>query len=189
MIGFLDKMSGQFKHFRVWLLLLAIVVVGGGLYFFAVTPASVKGWIRHDIAKEVFGSEENLKIFATSEILVARRLTPLEHGGTLLGSYEMGSEILVPQANMDLIRNLVQQESSYDWNVVSMCLPEYGVLLTARDEKDKEVHLAICFKCQQLSIFEGYEIVGTVSFGKMQRRLANLIKPLFPNDPAIQALH
>ena len=160
----------------------------GGVIYLALTPAPDKSWLKHDIAEEIFGSEANMRVFATSDTMVASRLKRISTAGNSLSNFEPVSEALVPQANMDLLRHLVQQQSSYDWGVVSYCIPEYGVLLSSRGEDGKTVQIALCFECLQFSVFEGDTLVSTLQFRKMRKRLTALIKPLFPHDPEIQAL-
>ena len=164
------------------------LAVLGGVIYLALTPAPDKSRLKHDIGEEIFGSEANLKVFATSETMVARRLKRISTAGNSLSNFEPVSEAPVSQSNMDLLRHLVQQQSSYDWGVVSYCIPEYGILLSTRGEGGKTVQIALCFECLQFSVFEEDTLVSTLDFTKMRKRLAALIKPLFPNDPEIQAL-
>lgn len=180
-------MIRKHKHSRLRILLATSLIAGGGLYFL-VTSAPVNSLKGRDIAKDVFGSDENLEFFTSSEVMVARRLTHLDHDFTRLENYQMGSEILVPQASADEIRNLLNQDSSYVWEYSKACIPDYGILLTVRDQKGKEIHIAICFECLILSVFDGNDLMLSEDFDPIHIPLIAIIKPLFPDDPEIQAL-
>lgn len=179
-------MKPWLKYTLIYLSILLVMV--GLFYFLAKTPARKLGWIRHDVGEEIFGSPENLQIFLNADTLVARRLKGTAPNANHLTGYELGPEIQIPIEDMDRLRGLLKNEVLYQWNTFRFCAPTYGVLISARDNTGKTISIAICFECQMIGIFENDQLVGSKDFDLFRKRLTALIKPLFPDDPEIQAI-
>jgi len=83
------------------------------------------------------------------------------------------------------VQQLLLQESTYDWRMETLCLPDFGVLLTARSE-DKVLRIALCFKCGQIGVFDAPG--GTGERVNSKDELAQigalwaLMGQLFPDD-------
>lgn len=89
-----------------------------------------------------------------------------------------------------MLQQLLQQPSSYSWNSVNACLPDYGVLLTFRSDS-QIVRIALCLECNMLGVFDGDHpdrVNSKNEFDPVRTQLVAVAKAIFPNDSVIQAL-
>ena len=105
-----------------------------------------------------------------------------------LNSYDRGPSVALDPLQIYRAQQVLTQESTYDWRMESLCMPNFGVLLTARSG-DKIVRIALCFKCGQIGVFEGADgggkrINSKDEFAQTGFLLA-LATQLFPNDPEL----
>lgn len=164
----------------VVLLLGAVVFVAG---FFNVFPPP-------DLTKEIFQRPEIRVAFATAQSATVQRLQPKEPyvPSPVLANYARGPEITVPAATVKKLQTLFQKRSSFAWNRVKSCMPDYGVLFTFHSPRG-DVQLALCFHCGQFAVFDGDSVVNAEEdFDPIYSRLTALVKPLFPEDKALQEL-
>lgn len=105
-----------------------------------------------------------------------------------LAGYAQGESVQLSNSQVILIKQLLQQPSSYDFDVISLCIPEYGVLLVFHAQP-QDIRLALCFHCGQMAVFEGDRSLNKLdNFFPMRPNLLSLAKSLFPKDAEIQDL-
>ena len=144
------------------------------------------------VAKEVFGNQQRLDSFLASRQITAQRLHYRgdPHNPWSLASYSEDSPVQVAPAQAHMLQQLLQQPSSYSWNSVNACLPDYGVLLTFRSDS-QIVRIALCLECNMLGVFDGDHpdrVNSKNEFDPVRTQLVAVAKAIFPNDSVIQAL-
>jgi len=102
-----------------------------------------------------------------------------------LAGYTQGESVQLSNSQVTLVKQLLQQAPSYDFDVVSLCIPEYGVLLVFHAQL-QDIRLALCFHCGQMAVFERDRTLNKLdNFFPMHPTLLSLAKALFPKDAEI----
>ena len=146
-----------------------------------------------DVAQQVFGGPEHMAAMSSSAGVTAYRLHSKPHKdgpseAWALAGYDQGENVQLSNSQVVLIKQLLQQPTSYDFDVISLCIPEYGVLLVFHTQP-QDIRLALCFHCGQMAVFEGDRTLNKLdNFFPMRPKLLSLAKVLFPKDPEIQGL-
>jgi hypothetical protein len=109
-----------------------------------------------------------------------------------LDGYTRGALVGLSPQQIQIIQNLLGKPSSYHWGIGNNCIPDYGVLFNFRLQ-GHDVHVAFCFKCNLIGVFDGdddsaEQINIKDQFDPMRSQLIALAKEIFPNDKEIQGL-
>jgi|SRR5579859_2783330 len=144
------------------------------------------------VAKEVFGDQQRLDSFLASQQVTAQRLHYRRNhtDPSSLDNYDKDNPVPVATAQAYIVQQLLQQPSSYPWDSVENCVPDYGVLLTFHNDK-QDVRIALCFECDLLGVFDGNhpkQINSKEECYLIHTQLVAVAKAIFPNDSAIQGL-
>ncbi len=118
---------------------------------------------------------------------------PIDPAKAIAGVERIAGGPLLDAAQMALVRDLLFADESYEFEIAKGCVPVPGVLLRAW-QGGRHADLYLCFECLMWSV-----TVDTPAdrfppgnewedFDPVSRRLAALVKALFPADAAIQAL-
>lgn len=151
---------------------------------------------RHNVAHQVFGSQQLLNALNTADEVAAQRLHYREgrpKGSDKLDDYVRDEIAPLAAAQALEVKRLLQDASSYDWSTDSTksCVLDYGVLLTFRS-RQRSVRVALCFNCLTLGIYDGADDtakpVHTAEFDPARKQFTMVIKSIFPTDREIQAL-
>src|SRR5258708_42170 len=148
---------------------------------------------QQDVIQQVFSNQKNFNAITASQQITAQLLHKIDDADqTRLIGYHKDAPVPVSSEQIQKIKSLLQNPSSYRWNIGNACIPDYGVLFTFHSDQ-RTVRVAICFKCELLAVFEGEDDNGkAVSedriFSPMRPQLVTIAKSLFPNDKEIQGL-
>jgi hypothetical protein len=94
--------------------------------------------------------------------------------------------VLVPPASARRLAARLLDPASFS-RTAKPCKPNPGVRVRWTG-RDGIVDVAFCFECSQLFAYKDGVLAARGDFDPSARALAALIRPLFPSDPAIQAL-
>ena len=182
------------KNTTILGILLVIVLVLG--LVIVLRPMAVYRFFhpasRHEVIERVFKDQEIFDVMINSSRVTAQRLHQKSAGDPdLLSGYTWDAPVTLAADQAQQIKSLLQSPSSYMWDVVS-CSPDYGVVYNFQSG-GHAVHVAFCFKCNIIGIFDGdndasNSINFTSQFDPMRGQMATLSKTLFPNDKEIQKL-
>jgi hypothetical protein len=145
---------------------------------------------------QVFGSLQVRESLNAAEGVTARRLHRREgrpHGSVKLDDYTQDDSIPVDLSQARVIKSLLQDPSSYDWQTGSSksCVLNYGVLLSFQTPQ-RTVRVALCLDCLFLGVYDGTNDnvapVGSAEFDPARKKFVDLAKSIFPKDAAIQAI-
>lgn len=115
------------------------------------------------------------------------KLSPEESAKLVAGLARIKTKVAdVPDGWGAKFAEEIAQDSSYGWDYAKGCKPMSGVLVRYHRESDV-VDVSICFQCEMLSIAKRGE-ERWEDFDPIKAKIAALVKPLFPDDAAIQKL-
>ena len=141
-----------------------------------------------DAHKTVFGSEAAATAVRNATTVQAYRLASPSFFEQTLDKYEMAAgPVAVPTKLADQLKQLLLDPGSYDFSAAKSCLPDHGVRIEFVDGKRK-IDVLLCFECRILSVYDNGQSAGGEDFDPINRQLIDIVKQLFPNDTAIQAL-
>jgi hypothetical protein len=169
------------------LVLGAVAVLRPVVVYRLFHPAS-----RRELIERVFRDQEVFNAMINSPRVTAQRLQGKSEGNPdLLSSYTRSAPVTLAADQAQQIKNLLQNPSSYLWDVTS-CLPVYGVVYNFQSGVHT-LHVAFCFKCNVIGIFDGdndasNSINFTSQFNPMRGQMIALSKSLFPKDGELQTL-
>jgi hypothetical protein len=175
------------------ILILLILILG---YAFLLRPSFVlhlyPPWGHRDVVERVFRDQEIFDAVMNSPQVTVQRLhwnSDLDQDR--LSSYTRDAALTLTDAQAQQIKSLLKKPSSYLWDVAS-CGPVYGVLYNFQSG-GHAVHVAFCFKCNIIGIFDGdndssNRVNATPQFDPMRGPMVTLSKALFPTDKEIQGL-
>lgn len=136
----------------------------------------------------VFGGWPAIETVKNASSVKAFRLrSPSDHHESLADYTMMGDPVDVPEAAAARLRDLLLDRTAYEWESAKGCIPDYGVRIQFQHEGD-EVDVLLCFECAILAVYHNGKIAGGEDFDDISSELAAIVKELFPNDAAIQAL-
>ncbi|HXI72558.1 MAG TPA: hypothetical protein VNN22_19625 [Verrucomicrobiae bacterium] len=164
-----------------------LLLVAAGYGYWASRPT------QQDVIQKVFSNQRNFDIFLASEKVTAQLLHKrVATESEKLSGYERDAPVSVSQEETQKIKLLIQNPSSYLWNIANSCITDYGVLFTFHAD-NRTLRIAVCLKCRELGVFdsedESAEPVKSEYITKsMREQLVTIAKSIFPNDPAIQSL-
>lgn len=138
---------------------------------------------------EVFGSPETMATVRSAETVTAQRLVGEVDYHEKSSEYEaQGEPLSLSPDQAERLRNILLDAGSYRFDLAKGCMPVYGVRLRFQDAAGKFVDVLLCFDCKILTVYDESGSVGGEDFDGVKDRLAELMKQLFPNDPAIAEL-
>jgi hypothetical protein len=136
----------------------------------------------------VFGGWPAVETVKNASSVKAFRLrSPSDHHEALADYQTIGDPVEVSPAAAAQLRNLLLDRTAYEWDSAKGCIPDYGVRIQFQREGD-EVDVLLCFECDVLAVYHNGQDVGGEDFDNISSQLAAIVKELFPNDAAIQAL-
>ena len=161
---------------------------------------AIFGWlwvrVKRDVAHKVFGGQQYFQALLGSQQISVQRLNQKEgrpRGSTLLDDYEKDPALQVASNDVQTLKFLLQDRSSYQWSTDSAkgCILEYAVVFTCRSPQ-RNVRVALCLKCDDLGVYDGLDEkskpVGMADFQPAEREFRALAKRIFPADAEIQNL-
>lgn len=145
-----------------------------------------------DVAQRVFGGSEHMAAMSSASRATAYDIQSKPDGlwaaDPVLAGYAQSEKVLLSDSQLTLIKQLLQQPASYDFDRSSLCIPHYDVLFVFRTQPH-DLRVGLCFTCSQLAVLEGDHMVNKLDdFSPMRPKLLSLAKALFPTAPEIQRL-
>jgi hypothetical protein len=148
-----------------------------------------------DVAREVFGSTENLNAMKSATKVTACRIEepPADARGQQTSADEFLAQHLeakwieLSPTQIDQIQDVLSAPSTYMFGASKECVPRYGVRVRFKRDGDA-IDVNLCFDCKQLAVVRRGAIVGEEDFDRANRELVAICKELFPDDSEIQAL-
>ncbi len=136
----------------------------------------------------VFGGRPAIDTVRNASSVRAFRLrSSSDHHESLADFTMIGDPVQVPEAAASRLRDLLLDRTAYEWESAKGCEPDYGVRIQFQHDGD-EVDVLLCFECDVLAVYHNGQDVGGEDFDNISSQLAAIVKELFPNDAAIQAL-
>lgn len=164
-----------------WKLVALVVVLSAGV----AAAYTVQG--REDIPK-LFGGSDGVQLVRQATSVRAYRVVGTSEFHKSLDKYEMqGEPAEVSASQAKALQDLLLDHDSYKWNVAKSCLPIYGVRAQFL-KGDQAVDVLFCFECNVLAVFRNGRFVAGEDFDPIRGPLLEIVKPLFPDDEAIQEL-
>jgi hypothetical protein len=155
-----------------------------------------------EVIEKVFRNREIYAVMTNSPQVTGQRLHWKSESGTdtpenysdpaLLNGYTREAPVTLTDEQALQLNRLLQKPSSYEWDIATMCLPDYGVVYHFQSG-GHSVHVAFCFKCNMVGVFDGdndasNQVNFEYQFDPMRRQMITLAKELFPKDEEIQKL-
>jgi hypothetical protein len=136
----------------------------------------------------VFGNARVVAAMKNASTAKAFRLTSPKTGyeESLADYTSIAGPIDVPLDTATKLKSVLL-DPDYVYKGAKSCVPDYGVRLEFIADNDR-VDVLLCFECAILLVFHNGKLAGGADFDHADPQLAALVKPLFPDDPAIQAL-
>ena len=177
------------KKVPVKFALVAVLLLAGGYWYWRSRPSL------QDVAQKVFNGKQVFEAFVTSQTATAQRLHWRRQEGQdsrMLSNYDQDSPVTIPPTRAQEIQALLQRPASYAWRYKHRCIVDYGTLLTFHSGK-RNVRVALCFKCNELGIFDGEDNnavrINTIDvFDPIRKQLVAIVKSIYPTDVEIGAL-
>lgn|GEM_PF-6525251 len=120
--------------------------------------------------------------------IIQAKTDGLAADNSILDGYAQGEKLNLSDSQLALLKQLLQEPTSYDFDSGSLCLPHYDVLFVFHT-RPRDIRVGLCFSCEQLTVVEGDHLLNDADdFHPMRPKLLVLAKTLFPNDPEIQRL-
>lgn len=142
-------------------------------------------------AQRLFGGPRGVETLLHPEQVVAFRLgrPPGNQGGSVgIKAYPVTvGPVDVPPDAAQALAKLLLDDRSYSWDTMKSCTPEYGVRTTFI-QGDEEIEVNFCFECGRALVRRDGQTIRVHDFDPSAQQLTALIRPLFPDDPQIQAL-
>ncbi len=111
---------------------------------------------------------------------------PAPPAGDFLAWKEVAGPVPVPPSTARALAALLMDPASYQ-DASKPCVPIPGVKLRYTRGAERG-EILFCFECLMLFTYRNGAVAGQADFDPGARPFARLLKPLFPQDPAIQAL-
>ena len=159
----------------------------------AVTGALVAGCRGGDWrVAQLYGGSTSMGVLEAPQSVEAFRIDPAlrtaDPKAPRLGDYPiLAGPVHADAAAIAELSSILRDPETYDWYRAKGCdfTPGVGLRLV-RDAS--RVEIALCFECDELKIWRMGRTVGMEDFDAARPRLVALVKRLFPDDAAIQAL-
>jgi hypothetical protein len=136
----------------------------------------------------VFGPEAVTTV-ESAETVTAERLIHNSFHRPRSSEYEtQGQPVPLSADQRARLKKILLDPRSYDFASAKGCMPLYGVRLRFEDAAGKIVDVLLCFQCKTLAVYRDDLEVGGEDFDSVSQELAELMKELFPDDPAIAEL-
>ncbi|HEV7280095.1 MAG TPA: hypothetical protein VGN57_07780 [Pirellulaceae bacterium] len=136
----------------------------------------------------VFGPE-GVTTVESAETVAAERLVNNSFHRPRSSEYEtQGQPVELTADQQGRLKKILLDPRSYDFTSAKGCMPLYGVRLRFQDAAGKIVDVLLCFQCETLAVYRDDLEVGGEDFDRISDELAELMKELFPDDPAISEL-
>ena len=143
--------------------------------------------------EQLFGGPEAMAALRAPDSTQAWRTTAefavkegTETKGKLADYVILNGPVPVKESISTAIAGLLKKDI-YEWNMAKGCEPIPGVAIEYTKGGDKLL-IFFCFECDILLTYLNGKRVGGEDFDRIHRALANEVKKIFPNDPAIQKL-
>ena len=137
---------------------------------------------------EVFGRPQAIDTVKNASSVKASRLrSPSDHHESLADYATIGDPVDVSEMAASRLRDLLLDRTAYEWDSAKGCIPDYGVRIQFQHEGD-EMDVLLCFECDVLAVYHNGQDAGGEDFDDIKSQLAAVVKELFPDDAAIQAL-
>ena len=136
----------------------------------------------------VFGGSAALEILQNATSVNAFRLATSGEYHARISDYEFtDGPVVVPADSIVTLRSTLLDASSYEWDSVKGCIPNYGVRIQFKSGLD-EVDVLFCFECDILAVYYNGVMAGGEDFDNARGTFLSVVKELFPDDIAIQQL-
>ena len=135
-------------------------------------------------AMAALGAPDSTQAWRTTAEFAVKKGT--ETKGKLADYVILNGPVPVNEKISTAIAELVKKDI-YEWNMAKGCEPIPGVAIEYTKGTDKLL-IFFCFECDILLTYLNSKRVGGEDFDRIHRALANEVKKIFPNDPAIQKL-
>ena len=141
---------------------------------------------------QLYGGTTSMSVLEAPQSIEAFRinsaLRTADPNAPRLGDYPILSDpVRADAATIQELSAILRDPDTYDWYRAKGCdfTPGVGLRLV-RDAS--RVEIALCFECDELKIWRMGRTVGMEDFDAARPRLVAIVKRLFPDDAAIQAL-
>jgi hypothetical protein len=148
---------------------------------------------KQEVVQKIFANPQLFEVVTSAQEVTVQRLYETNSwGGGMLNSYRKDAPVPLSSDEASKLKLLLQNPSSYLWDIANSCIPDYGVLFKFQS-KGRTVRVAFCFKCNMVGVFDGEaddakEVNSVYMFDPMRRSVAEICKESFPNDKEIQSL-
>jgi len=146
-----------------------------------------------DVAEQVFGDSEHMAAMASATSVTAYRLHSKSNDDgssdeSFLAGYTQSEPVQLSDPQVLFVKQLFRQPTSYDLEAISLCIPNYGILLVFHSQPH-DIRVALCLQCDQLAVFAGDRRLNKADlFDPMRPKVVSLAKALFPKDSEIESL-
>lgn len=136
----------------------------------------------------VFGGSAAIETLQNARSVNAFRLANSSEHHVRMSDYEFtDGPVVVPADSILTLRSTLLDASSYEWDSVKGCIPNYGVRIQFKNRLEV-VDVLFCFECDILAVYYNGVMVGGEDFDNVHGTFLSVIKELFPDDIAIQEL-
>jgi len=135
-------------------------------------------------AMAALGAPDSPQAWRTTAEFAVKKGT--ETNGKLADYIILNGPVPVKESISKAIAGLLKKDI-YEWNMAMGCEPIPGVAIEYTKGADKLL-IFFCFECDILLTYLNGKRVGGEDFDRIHRALANEVKKILPNDPAIQKL-
>jgi hypothetical protein len=162
--------------------------------FCVVVGLAVMGftWMMHSKRAWGYFGADTWSVIEQADEVQVHRLAP--SAGTVqwgkqpaaIENHLAGKPVEPPRQWVKQLRETLRNPDSYRWNTARRCLPAPGVAVRFKQDARK-VDVIFCFECDMLSIGPA-GVTRWEALDPARYKYVQLMKQIFPKDPAIRAL-
>ena len=143
--------------------------------------------------KNLFGGIEGIVAVVEPERVEAYRVAPLhkipkgETPETVGGAGILSGPVAVDEATARDLAEILKSADTYRWDSAKACKFDPGVAIRFIG-KSSTTDVLFCFHCEELQVWRDGKRVGGEDFDADRKRIAAIMKRIFPDDEGIQGL-
>jgi hypothetical protein len=181
------------SHNRLRRLLLPAIAVSAIVLVAVCCAAFALGQRAIENVNKLFGGSDGLQVVLRPDKVEAFRVAPQhkapkEEGSEIIGGASiLSGPVAVDETTARELAEILRNSDTYGWDFAKGCKFDPGVVIRFAS-RTSTIDVVFCFHCEELQIWRDGRPVGGEDFDAASRKLAAIMKRIFPEDREIQDL-